>query len=126
LGALHEGDIVKGLRDPDARVRECAVLLSERLVTNGVISDYVWGQLRSLSNDPALSVRYQLALTVGETSRPDKVLVLAEILRHDLGNRWIRFAALSSLADGAGNFFNLVAGEPRFRDDAVGNQFLQA
>jgi len=63
LGALNEAQIIKGFRDADERVREHAVLLSERLPRNGVVSDLVWNQLKSLAGDPAIRVRYQLAFT---------------------------------------------------------------
>jgi putative membrane-bound dehydrogenase-like protein len=124
LGALREGHILRGLRDSDARVREHAVLLSERLVANGVISDGLWGQLRSLADDPALAVRYQLAFTAGEISRPDRAVVLATILRRDFGNRWIRNAVLSSCAQGAGNLFVVLANDPAIRNDNAGFEFL--
>ena len=42
-----DAQILRGLRDADARVRGCLVLLSERLTTKGIVSDFIWGQLRS-------------------------------------------------------------------------------
>jgi len=125
LGSLREAQVLRGLQDFDARVREDAVWLSERLVTNGLISDVLWGQLRMLAGDPSLRVRYQLAFTVGEIARPDKAPVLAQIIRRDPGNRWIRNAVLSSLAEGAGDFFLLLASDPRFRTDVAGNELLR-
>src|SRR5207237_31612 len=42
LGALNQGLILKALRDPDEALREHGILLSEKLATNGVISDALW------------------------------------------------------------------------------------
>lgn len=125
LGALRDAPVVQGLRDADARVRECSVQLSERLTTNGAVSDAVWGQLRTMADDPALPVRYQLAFTVGEMARPQRAYVLAQILRHDLANPWLRYAVASSLAEGAGDVFLILAGDAGFRNDSAGYQFLR-
>jgi putative membrane-bound dehydrogenase-like protein len=123
--ALRESDVVKALRDSDPRMREQGIRLAEQLISNGSVSASLWSELKGLTADPALAVRYQLAFTVGETARPDKALVLAQILRRDLNDPWIRNAVLSSLADGAGNLFLLLAGDVRFRNDPVGHEFLR-
>ena len=125
MHALSEADIVKCLHDPDARVREAGVQGSEQLITNGVIADTLWTGLKALAADPEISVRYQLAFTAGEVARVDKAAVLAVILQHDLGNLWIRNAVLSSVAEGAGNLFVLLAGDVRFRNDPAGQDFLR-
>jgi putative membrane-bound dehydrogenase-like protein len=123
--ALKEPDVVKALRDSDPRTREQGIRFAEQLIFNGIVSASLWSELKGLTADPALPVRYQLAFTVGETARPDKALVLAQILRRDLNDPWIRNAVLSSLADGAGNLFLLLAGDVRFRNDPVGHEFLR-
>jgi putative membrane-bound dehydrogenase-like protein len=125
LGALQEADVLRGLRDSDARVREHAVLLAEGVITNGTFSDLLWGQLKSLAGDPSIDVRYQLAFSVAEFGRRDKALVLGEIVRRDPANRWIRHAVLSSLAEGAGDLFVFLASDPQFLNDPVGNEFLR-
>jgi len=125
LGALTEPNIVHALHDTDARVREHGVLLSEKLLTNGFVANTLWGELKALTADPAIRVRYQLAFTVGQAARPDKALVLAEILRRDLTSTWMRNAVLSSVAEGAGNLFIILCGDVRFRNDAAGQEFLR-
>src|SRR5262249_19183492 len=45
-GGLNERVILTALRDPNETLREHAVLLCEKLVTNGVISGTLWNQLR--------------------------------------------------------------------------------
>ncbi len=125
LGALAEAHVLKGLDDADARVRTAAVGLSEQLAANGVISDVLWGRLRTLADDPSLAVRYQLAFTAGAFVRPDKASVLAQILRRDFGNGWIRNAVLSSLPQGAGELLVLLGADAAFRSDPAGDEFLR-
>ena len=125
LGALKEAHILKALRDPDARVREHAVLLSEKLVKDGILTDALWGQLRLLATDPSVQVRYQLALTVGEIRRPDRAQVLTDLVWRDPDNRWLRAAILSSLAEGAGDLFVNLAGDAQVRVSAVGQDWLR-
>ncbi len=50
--------------------------------------------------------------------------MLADILRNDLGVPWVEAAVLSSLADGAGDMFVLLASDARFRNDPAGWAFL--
>jgi putative membrane-bound dehydrogenase-like protein len=125
LGALNEPVIMKGLHDVDERVREHAVELSERLARNGNIPDALWNQLASMSADPAIRVRYQLAFTLGELRRAERAFVMAEILRRNPEDPWFRSAILSSLGQGAGDVFVTLAGDPAFRLDKTGQSFLR-
>ncbi len=124
LGALDEGNVLRGLRDPDPRVREHAVRLSEKLITGGTLSPDLWEQLRNLVADPSISVRCQLAFTLGELRGPDRVLLLAQILLRDPANRWIQNAVLSSVPEGAGSLFVFLAGNASFATDPAGADFL--
>jgi putative membrane-bound dehydrogenase-like protein len=125
LGALAEPHVLKGLRDRDESVRAHSVLLSERLVANSDVSDALWTQLSKLASDPALRVRYQLAFTIGEIHRRDKIPVLGSILTSDLQNPWTYGAVLSSLSEGGGRMFVQLAANPRFRSTAPGQNFLR-
>ncbi len=51
--------------------------------------------------------------------------MLAQILRTDLKSRWLQAAVLSSLNDGAGEMFGLVAGDGNFRGTDSGREFLR-
>ena len=124
LGALNQDRVLAGLRDVDGRVRKHAVLLSEKLVQGGALPDAVWNQLRLMSADASVRVRYQLAFTVGELHRPDSAPVLGAILLRDPTNLWMRAAVFSSLADGAGNLFVALGGEARVRNDPIGQEWL--
>lgn len=125
LGALNETVVSRGLRDPDERVREHAILLVEKLLSNGPISQALWNQLRALAMDPSLRVRYQLAFTLGEFRHPAKSQALAEIAFRDPANPWLCGAVLSSLADGGTEVLTNLAANARFRADPAGLQFLQ-
>lgn len=124
-GQLPEVAVVKSLRDQDEHIRRAAVLLSEKLVNNGNVSDLLWNQLKVAAGDSALSVRYQFALTAGEIHRPDKAAILAQIVRRDLANPWVTAAVMSSLTDGAADFFVRLASDPAVRNDPAGQAFLR-
>jgi len=125
LQALKETHLLRALSDADALVREHGVLLSERVARNGVVSDTLWNQLKGLAGDPSLRVRYQLACTVGEIQRPDKPALLAQLLRRDFVEPWVRNAVLSSTTEGADSLFVQLAADPRFRNDNAGFEFLR-
>jgi putative membrane-bound dehydrogenase-like protein len=124
-GALTEDDVLKAMRDLDARLREHAVLVSETLFTNGNSSEPIFGQLSALIADPSPRVRYQLAFTLGEIQRTDTALALGQLLSRDLTSPWMRNALLSSPPGGAGNLFAVLAGDARFRNDPAGMEFLR-
>ncbi|HLS27256.1 MAG TPA: PVC-type heme-binding CxxCH protein, partial [Opitutales bacterium] len=112
LGALEAKDLLTPFNDPDDRVRQHAVkayenLLAERDTNFEAIAD----QLVTLSADPSPFVRYQLAFTLGEFVHPKRADSLAEIIRIDFEDRWIRAAALNSANDVAGELFSLLAVE---------------
>ena len=123
-GALREAQELHALKDNDAVVREHAVQLAEAVVTNGVPSEALWAQLKSMTADPILRVRYQLAFTVGNLRRPDRSAVLAELLRRDPANRWMQTAVLSSAAYSGGDLFVLLASNNSFLTDPAGHDFL--
>jgi putative heme-binding domain-containing protein len=124
-GALSEADVLKALNDPDPRVREQGVLVSEKLFQNGDASGAILAQFRALASDPSPRVRYQLAFTLGELQRADKAAPLAQILARNGADRWFQNAVLSSVGNGAGNLFTILATDARFRNDALGIEFLQ-
>lgn len=125
VGGLSEAVLLPALGDTDALVREHAVRLAEELITNGVVSDALWGQLKARAADPAVSVRYQLAFTVGQVRRPDKVQVLARVLGQDPSNAWIQTAVLSSVNEGSADLLMLLANTPNYRNSAAGLVFLR-
>src|SRR5262249_31115104 len=71
-----------------------------------------------------VAVRFQAALTLGETVHPDRTKVLARIANRDVGNEWICAAALSSVADDAGVLFDLLSKDVEFIDSSQSETFL--
>src|SRR4029453_2317222 len=69
----------------------------------------LWKKLSGSASDPIIGVRYQLAFTLGEVRHPERVRALAHIARRDATERMMRAAVLSSLAEGAGEMFGLLA-----------------
>jgi len=110
---LDEVLVLQALSDADGVVREHAVRLSESFLQNGVPSRELWKKLSACASDPVVGVRYQLAFTLGEVRHPERLGVLAQIARRDATERMMRAAILSSLAEGAGEMFGLLADESR-------------
>jgi len=104
--ALKPDHVLRGLDDTDERVRENAVLLAERFLgANAPAAATVTPRLLALAADPSIHVRYQLAFTLGELKSAAAVPALAAIVGRDAGDRWVRAAVLSSLAEGSGEMF---------------------
>ena len=113
LGALSEDAVIRALGDADPGVREHAVRLSERLVAGRAVTDTLWTALRQRARDEHPRVRYQLAFTVGELDREDRLDVLLALLARDGDDPWMRAAALTSLREGSADVFgSLITGDP--------------
>jgi putative heme-binding domain-containing protein len=109
LDALAEPYVLAAIADADAGVREHGVRLAERLVVEGRVSDALWQRLKLAARDPHPRVRYQVAFTLGEIDHPHRIDLLADVVLRDLDERWVRVAALTSVADGAGELFDRAA-----------------
>ncbi len=125
FGALKEANILTALNDTDAAVREHAIELSEKFFAEGVPPAKIWARLLALTADPAITVRYQLAFTLGEVKGAGKIEPLAMIARRDADSSWTQAAILSSLADGAGEMFTRLSADAPFRESKPGQQFLR-
>lgn len=108
LGALTPRHLLGALADPDDRVREHAVRLSEPFLKAPVGNRALLARLLALAEDPSPHVRYQLAFTLGETPAPERLEALARIARRDAGSLWTRAAVLSSLGEGAAEMWERV------------------
>ncbi len=125
LGALSENDVLTGLNDSDAHVREHAVKLSETLFRKGHPESKLWNKLQSLASDPDIHVRYQLAFTLGEIDGSQKTAPLAAIARRDKDDSWLQAAILSSMAEGAGDLFADLSRDAGFCESKSGQEFLR-
>lgn len=107
LGELRQAQVSRALRDGDARVREHAVALAEQFDLGS--------ELDLLVNDRSARVRFQLALTLSLVKTPDCSGSLYRLMRSDVGDRWIRAAALNALTDNVGEVFAQLAKDREFR-----------
>lgn len=122
LGRLTGEAILPRLSDDHPRVREHAVRLSETLAAE---SPEIRARWNDRVNDADTRVRYQLAFSLGELPGVAKNALLAALLKRDAGDRWIRLAVFSSLAEGAGDVLALVAADSAFRETAPGREAIE-
>ncbi len=109
LVALDDEDVVRGLANPVAGVRENALRLAERrLPTSPRLLDVV---LR-LTDDEDARVRLHVALALGATTDARRVAALAAVARRDGADRWVRAAVLGSMRDAAGAFLDALVAAP--------------
>jgi putative heme-binding domain-containing protein len=123
LGVLDESLVLHALTDPHPGVRENALLLAQKFAAHGgtdqglTTRNELTKRVLALADDPSARVRFQTALTLGEFDSPQTRDALMKIVKRDCRYEWSRLAVLSSLRDGAAEFF------VRFIDDA---EFRQA
>jgi putative heme-binding domain-containing protein len=120
LGALKESDAIAAMSDEDWTVRAHAIELAEKFLKKP--SQQLWAKLASLTTDSAPEVRYQLAFTLGETSKSGRVKLLEQIIAQNPSDSWMQAAVFSSLAQGAGEMFSIAAADPKFRN--TGKNFI--
>ncbi len=126
LGALTPARLVKTLNDESAIVREHAVRLAEMIALRiGSSAQPLWKKLATLSGDPDIRVRYQLAFSLADFHDAATIKALTEIIRHDPGDRWLRAAVLNALKDAPGKVFDPLVAEDRFRNSEGGREFLR-
>ncbi len=94
LGELAEGDLSLGLRDPSPRVREQALALASDRKDRSRELDLA---IAGLASDADSLVRFRVALAIRDDTHGDASRPLADILRRDAGDPWMRLAAYSSL-----------------------------
>ncbi len=106
LESLREADVLVGLDDPDPRVREQAVVLSERWVQS---SPVVQTRLLALAQDSDPRLRFQVALSLGMLPPGSAVTeALAAIAVRDAGDEWTRRAVLSSVPEQAAQLLTAI------------------
>jgi putative membrane-bound dehydrogenase-like protein len=105
LGALEPEQVLAGLRDAQAGVREQALILAEPFLAGAKpLRDAVL----ALAGDPDPRVRFQLAFTLGELAGEPALEALARLARQEASNPWFRTAILSSLGRTAPEFVPLL------------------
>jgi putative membrane-bound dehydrogenase-like protein len=124
-GGLNEAVVLKGSRDLDPAIRERAVLLSEKLAVDGLISESLWNQLRLMADDFSFNVRYQLALTLGQIHHQGRPQLLAQMLQRATAEPLLQTAIFSSLGQGAGECFVALADDAGTRNNPAGLNLLR-
>lgn len=106
LKALTAEDVIVGLKDLEAGVRERAILASEKFPT----SNEILTTLAAMTSDEHARVQMQLAFSLGEfppsTIRRE---ALQKLLEDSGKDRWIRTAVFSSLGPEATDTFASLA-----------------
>ena len=126
LFALDAKHLLAALADPDERVREHAVRLSESIVLGNKGTGPLADRLLAMANrEISPRVRYQLAFTLGDVRSPARPRALADLIAHDADSPWMRAAVLSSLADGGGEVFAYLVRDVRFRGQPGSEEFLR-
>ncbi|EEF58462.1 membrane-bound dehydrogenase domain protein [Pedosphaera parvula Ellin514] len=126
MNLLVEMHVLKSLEDADDRVREHAVMLAYKFVPpDGSASPVMWTQLTKLGNDPSPLVRYQLAFALGPIRNNGRNQLLVNLLKADLGSKWMQAAVMTSLTQDAVEVFGLVINDPAFRNNPGGRDFLR-
>ncbi len=124
LKALDDHTLLKALDDSVPNVRIHAIRLAEGRANS---SPALQENLIKLTDDPDLTVRYQLAFSLGELkSSSERNQALSQLVLRDGTDQWMRLALLSSLSEGAGELFQNLADNQNFRKSKQGKQFLIA
>lgn len=125
LRALKEANVLTALNDADPAVREHGIQLAEKFIGKGSLPAPLWTRLSRMATDPDITVRYQLAFTLGELKGSPRIASLAALARRDADSAWMRAAILSSLAEGAGELFTTLSGDKGYRETESGQEMLR-
>jgi putative membrane-bound dehydrogenase-like protein len=102
LEGLAAADVLLAIEATDPLVREAGVRLVEPLAAVGPLSDAVVDRLARLAAaEPAIEVRYRLAVVAGLLPPQPRLTVLKRLLARDGADRWCRLAAFTSLPPAA-------------------------
>lgn len=101
LGGLKPGLVSKLINSTDANLRVAALvcgetILHETLTRSGVEKKRMLRALSDAASAPEMAVRFQTALSLGETAAPEAADLLMKILRKNHENPWIQNAVISS------------------------------
>jgi putative membrane-bound dehydrogenase-like protein len=108
LGLLRSEDVIAALGHSDAGVRVVALRLAEPKFDG---DERVWHSVsRCQANEP--HVRLQLALTLGDSQRPETVKILSDLAREHGDEMWMIPAIQSGLFGSTGQMFRELVESP--------------
>jgi putative membrane-bound dehydrogenase-like protein len=115
LNGLHMLDsalVLHALSDREPRVREHALRLAERFAGT---DPQLLARVVTMTDDPDLRVRYQLAFSLGEFKDESATRALVRLVRRDHKQPWFHLAILSSAGDRLGDLFGFLFAEKDLR-----------
>ncbi|HEX3446899.1 MAG TPA: HEAT repeat domain-containing protein, partial [Isosphaeraceae bacterium] len=122
LTGLDSESIVRGLEDPEPRVREQAILLAEARLPR---EPELLAKLLPLAGDKDPMVRLQLAFSLGEANTDPRVIAaLASIGTADAPSVWTRTAVSSSIAGRSLAFLGALGIQKGFLTTDAGRAWL--
>jgi putative heme-binding domain-containing protein len=110
-GSLSVEDLVAALEDSHPQVRRHALRLSEPLLDS---SAELLAQVLTLASDPDPVVRFQLALSLGESNSEQATRALTDLMVGNADQRDIVDAALTSMATRAGAVLRQLLAEEKW------------
>ncbi|MDB6073557.1 MAG: putative rane-bound dehydrogenase, partial [Verrucomicrobiaceae bacterium] len=119
LQAFSETDLSAVMADSGEHVRAAAVLLAEPLLKG---SKLLRQAVLGLASDSSATVRFQVALSLGEAMDETAVPALAAIAEHDIADPWMRTAVLSASGAFTPQVGMAVLKQP---DSTAGAEFLR-
>lgn len=122
LKALADETLIKALSESSPRVVENAVRLAEPRLDQ---SPALLARVAALAEHNDVRVRFQTALSLGATTKPEAVGALATIASRDAADPWMRLAVLASAGDSADLLFTRLARSAAFRESEPGVSFLE-
>ena len=122
LGRLTSDVVQARLDDTHPQVRHHAVRLAERAREG---APQILAKLTRMVGDPEITVRYQLAFSIGELPEKSRALALAGLARRDPGNIWMELALQTSMNETAGEVLVALAGDPHYVESSEGLRFLK-
>jgi putative heme-binding domain-containing protein len=122
LKNLSEADLMTALADPSPRVREQAVRLSEPWLDQ---APEILLRVVECAGDAAARVRFQAALSLGETSDSRARSALLRLAKSDAGDSWMRMAVYSSLAGSTGDLLLDLLNDSEFVVSDAGREMIR-
>lgn len=121
LDGLDANVVLQLLEDPSVKVRQHAIRIAERLAAD---SDDVRDKLVAMADTTDLDIAYQLAFSLGAVESGNRNTALISLMRHFGADPWLPFAVQSSLGEGAGEFFGMLASSKADRRQSHIREFL--
>lgn len=118
LDRLEPAPVLEALRDPDPGVRENAIVLAERWLSQPDVAAALLG----MTEDTNDRVRFQLLATLGSLDTPASHAAQEQLLLTGLEDDWMQVAALSASSDRATAYFTraLQPGSPLIGHETPG------